>query len=79
MGGPGGDGFGRGDDAGLIVMTAARWADSWSHNGEVVAKLLAQSSGFVGGGDYALASVGKRQGGQSADLIEHSAAEADHA
>ena len=33
--------------------------------------------GFVRGSDHALASVRKRQGGQSQDLIEHSSAQAD--
>jgi hypothetical protein len=63
----------------LIIMSAAGWAHSGCHYGEVMAKLLAQSAGFVRRSDHALASVRKRQGGQPTDLIDHSTAQANHA
>src|SRR5208282_845084 len=75
--GSGGNRFRRSDDTRLIVGSSASKAHSGRDNGEIVAKLLAQSSGLLRRSHHALASVRERQGGQPQDLIEHSSAQAN--
>src|SRR5260370_37503748 len=76
--GSGGNCFRGSDDARLIIGPTARQADSGRYDGEIAAKLLAQSGRFQRRSDHTLASVRKRQGGQPQDLIERSSAQANH-
>jgi hypothetical protein len=53
-----GDGLGWRDHPGLVTMFRARWTHPWGHDGKVAFEFTAQCGGFLGGGDYAVASVG---------------------
>src|SRR5271157_4043975 len=53
----GGNRFRWRDDARLIVVSASCRTHSRSHDSEIMAKLLAQSSGFLRGRDDSLVSV----------------------
>src|SRR4029077_3901782 len=52
-------------------------ADAGGYDGEVVAQFGAHRGGLVGGGDDALASVVKGQGGEAKDFFAHRSLEPD--
>jgi len=77
VGGAGGDGFGRGEDAGLVSKGSAGWADAWGDNGEIGSVGLAEGAGFAGGGDQASAASGEGELGQSEYLLFGGAGDPD--
>src|ERR1700722_19201593 len=72
-----GNSFGSGDHANLIGYAAPGGTDPRGHDGESVSEFRAQSRGFAGGGDYALAAIGQRDSGEAYDAVLDRAPKSD--
>ncbi len=72
-----GNSFGNSDHANLIGYAAPGGTDPRGHDGESVSEFRAQSRGFAGGGDYALAAIGQRDSGEAYDAVLDRAPKSD--